>query len=623
MRELVQRFFGRNGDPDPGTVRPDSDTAPSGSVSEPGKSPDRNGFFRKLRFRQIPNTRERRETAGPQGHPEVSPEPGSNGNSTGDLPNKIAQSLQKILSGSSRAGHSSGTAGNSREPEDIVDLIIPRQDPYADLPPLPPFESDTACQILDRYWLKAPFSHVTICKDWEMDTRYEIREPKVTGKELIILEETYERLRTVLIYDSPSQRNRVQLDENEVKEIIRSFDPEITDERMDILVYYLTRNFTGYGKLDPFMYDEEIEDITCNGSAIPLFIYHRRFANLETNVVFGNEDLNKFVQKIAQKADKQMSLTSPLVDAALPGGARAQITYTDIISAKGSSFTIRKFKADPMTPVDLISIGTYDSELMAHIWLCVENRKSMIVVGGTASGKTSTMNAISFFIPQTTKIVSIEDTREIQLPHKNWLPMRTREGGKNLETGDVDMFTLLKTALRQRPEYIIVGEVRGAEAQTLFQAMNTGHTTFSTLHAGGVKEAINRLTHDPINVPEVMFGALDLMLIQGLQYKSGVGFRRCLSLNEMVVEGSEISWNPLFEWDARTDRFEQVYKTSPVLESIAYSHGWSDGDLAEQIRIRKKVLDRMIERKIAKVDEISHFINELRKNSEKCRASQE
>jgi flagellar protein FlaI len=506
--------------------------------------------------------------------------------------------------------------------DEIVDRIIGEHQQYEELPPLPPFTGVDESWVRDRYWLVPPFSYVNITKDWEMNTRYEIIEPKVTEKELIILEETYEQLRTLLIYDSPVKRES-ELDEEEVRSIIRSFDPKIPDDRTNILVYYLNRNFTGYGKLDPFMHDEQIEDITCNGAGIPIFIYHRKFANLETNIVFGNEELNKYVLKIAQKADKQMSLTSPLVDAALPGGARAQITYTDIISSKGSSFTIRKFKADPMTPVDLIVNGTYNSELMAHIWLCVENNKSMIVVGGTASGKTSTMNAISFFIPQTTKIVSIEDTREIQLPHRNWLPMRTREGGKNLDAGDVDMFLLLKTALRQRPEFIIVGEVRGAEAQTLFQAMNTGHTTYSTLHAGGVKEAINRLTHDPINVPSVMFEALNLMLIQGLQYNDGVGFRRCLSLNEMNVSEGDIRWSPLFEWNARTDRFDQVFTTSKTLDAIAYSHGWSPGELNAQVQVRKKLLDRMVEKKITCIDEISHFINELRKNSEQCRYSKE
>ena len=177
------------------------------------------------------------------------------------------------------------------------------------------------------------------------------------------------------------------------------------------------------------------------------------------------------------------------------------------------------------------------------------------------------------------------------------------------------MFTLLKASLRQRPEYIIVGEVRGEEAQTLFQAMNTGHTTFSTLHAGGVNEAINRLTHDPINVPNVMFGALDLMLIQGLQYRAGVGFRRCLSLNEIYVEGGNICWNPLYEWNLKTDAFDKVYEHSKTLEHIAYVNGWTAEDLQSQIAIRRDLLLRLVDRKVYDIDAISHHINELRKST--------
>lgn len=480
---------------------------------------------------------------------------------------------------------------------------------------LPPLDPDDEKWIIERYWLTPPFAYVKIVKNWEMDLEYVIVEPRVSEKEFILLEETYEELRNVLIYTSSASRETVAFDEGRVGEIIRSFDPEIDDERIGILMYYLRRNFAGFGKLEPLMHDENIEDITCNGKDVPIFVYHRKYANLATNIRFEDDELNKYALKIAQKANKQMSLTTPLVDAALPGGSRAQITYSDVISSKGSSFTIRKFKADPMTPVDLIALDTYSTELMAVIWLCVENSKSTIIVGGTASGKTSTMNAVSFFIPSIAKIVSIEDTREIQLPHKNWLPLKTREGGKNFDASDVDMFTLLKASLRQRPEFIIVGEVRGQEAQTLFQAMNTGHTTFSTLHAGGVKEAINRLTHDPINVPPVMFGALDLMLIQGLQYRAGVGFRRCLSLNEMYIEGGDIRWNPLYEWNLKTDGFDRVYERSRTLEHIAYTNGWSAEELQSRIETRKQILQRMVDRKVYDIDTISHFINELRKST--------
>ncbi|WP_338095676.1 type II/IV secretion system ATPase subunit [Methanorbis rubei] len=449
--------------------------------------------------------------------------------------------------------------------------------------------------MLDRYWLTPPYAYANIYRDEVSHIHYEIVEPKISEKELVVLEETFEHLRSMLVYDTVRKRGEFGLDLGMLRDVISTFDPEITSDRIGVLIYYLNRNFLGYSRLDPLMHDEKIEDITCNGADIPIFLYHRRFANVETNCLFDAVELNKYVLKLAQKADKQLSLTTPLIDAALPDGSRAQLTYSDIISSKGSSFTIRKFKVDPMTPADLIASNTYSADLMAHIWLAVENRKSMIIAGGTASGKTSTMNAASFFIPSVAKIVSIEDTREIQLPHTNWLPMKTRESVANVSgMGNISMFSLLKAALRQRPEYIIVGEVRGEEAQTLFQAMNTGHTTYSTLHAGNVKEAINRLTHNPINVPVAMFGALNLILVQSLLYGEGKGFRRCLSLNEISVGEGGINWQPLFTWDHLTDTFVKSYENSSVFDNIAYQNNWSREQLERKLAVRRTALEQMV-----------------------------
>ncbi|WP_338093465.1 type II/IV secretion system ATPase subunit [Methanorbis furvi] len=456
-------------------------------------------------------------------------------------------------------------------------------------------EFATEHEVLDRYWLTPPYAYTNIYRDEVSHIHYEIVEPKISEKELVVLEETFEHLRSMLVYDTVRKRGEFGLDLGMLRDVISTFDPEITPDRIGVLIYYLNRNFLGYSRLDPLMHDEKIEDITCNGADIPIFLYHRRFANVETNCLFDAIELNKYVLKLAQKADKQLSLTTPLIDAALPDGSRAQLTYSDIISSKGSSFTIRKFKVDPMTPADLIASNTYSADLMAHIWLAVENRKSMIIAGGTASGKTSTMNAASFFIPSVAKIVSIEDTREIQLPHTNWLPMKTRESVANVSgMGNISMFSLLKAALRQRPEYIIVGEVRGEEAQTLFQAMNTGHTTYSTLHAGNVKEAINRLTHNPINVPVAMFGALNLILVQSLLYGEGKGFRRCLSLNEITVGEVGINWQPLFTWDHLTDTFVKSYENSSVFDNIAYQNNWSREQLEAKLAVRRTALERMV-----------------------------
>ena len=502
-----------------------------------------------------------------------------------------------------------------KEKKSFSSLFAKKEKPVFEEPPvvleLPPFE--TEYEVVDRYWLTPPYAYANLYRDNYGNVHYQMVEPKLTEKELVVLEETYEQLKTILVYDNVRKKGEFELDRELCRELITGYDPKITPERRDTLIYYLNRNTLGYGRLDALLHDERIEDITCNGAGIPLFLYHRRFANVETDIVFDANELNKYVLKLAQKADKQVSLTTPLIDAALPEGSRAQITYSDIVSAKGSSFTIRKFKADPMTPAELVRGNTYSSELMAHIWLAVENQKSLIIAGGTASGKTSTMNAASFFIPSVSKIVSIEDTREIQLPHSNWLAMKTRESlGTQGSQGNISMFTLLKAALRQRPEYIIVGEVRGEEAQTLFQAMNTGHTTYSTLHAGNVKEAINRLINDPINVPVAMFGALNLVLVQSLLYGDGKGFRRCLSLNEIIVEEDKISWNPLFVWNNKTDKFDRVYERSVVFDNIAYQNNWTDAELSKRLETRRLALEKMAAEGKTSVADVDKAIIETR-----------
>lgn len=445
----------------------------------------------------------------------------------------------------------------------------------------------------EAYWLVQPYAYVAILQNREKERTYLVVEPELTPRERIILEETHETLRDVLVYDKPVGKGELELDYHEVEKVVRSYDPKINDERLDVLYYFLKRNLNGYGKIDPLMHDELLEDISCNGHDLPVFVHHRLYGSMPTTIQFEGEELNKFVLKLSQKADKQVSLTSPLLDAALPNGSRAQITYSDIISTKGSSFTIRKFRTDPMTPATLLSFNTYNPELMAFLWLALENRKSLIVVGGTASGKTSAMNAFSFFIPHNSKIVSLEDTREIQIPHKNWLPVQTRQASSMTDRGTIDLFDLLKASLRQRPEYIIVGEVRGSEAQTLFQAMNSGHTTLSTLHAGTIEEALNRLTNEPINVPPAMFGALDLIVVQTFHYREGRMIRRCDAIHEILLsEGDRLKWNTLYEYNPSNDGFLRKFTSSHTLKAIQYMHNWTDSELVYQLQLRKEFLTR-------------------------------
>lgn len=465
---------------------------------------------------------------------------------------------------------------------------------------------------LEWYWVAEPFSYVNIRRVGTAGFTYVVTEPAISQKEKTILRETHARLRDVIIYDELEKEKSVTIDPGVVRKIIREFDPLITEDRIQILYYYITRDLSGYGPLEVLMRDPALEDISCNGHGLPVFIFHRAYGSLPTNISFSESELNQFVLKLAQKANKQLSLSNPLADATLPDGARVQITYSEVVSTRGSSFTIRKFRAEPMTPVDLLRFGTFSPETLAFLWLAIEHHKSLLVVGGTASGKTSMMNAVSLFIPQNAKIVSLEDTREIQLPHKNWLPTQTRELNAEGLKGDIDMFSLLKACMRQRPEFIIVGEVRGREAQTLFQAMNSGHATLSTIHAGSVYEAINRLTHDPINVPSVMFQALDLVVVQSIYTLGKRRIRRNLSIHEIEVKKTgEIVPRLLYDWDIQSDTFIKKSDTSRVLDEIAFHCGWCEDELRRELKKREEFFAQAMKVKNPTIHDLANAIHDL------------
>jgi len=471
---------------------------------------------------------------------------------------------------------------------------------------------DPSLAILERYWVAEPYSYVKIERVRNEGFTYIVVEPPISQKEKTILLETYAQLRDIIIYDDVEKGKEERIDQAAVAKIIREFDPDITQDRVEILSYYIRRDLSGYGPLEVLMRDPALEDLSCNGHDLPVFIFHRAYGSLPTSIVFSEAELNQFVLKLAQKANKQISLSNPMVDATLPDGARVQITYSEVVSTKGSSFTIRKFRAEPMTPLDLIRYGTYNPEILAFLWLAIEHRKSLLVVGGTASGKTSMMNAVSIFIPQNAKIVSLEDTREIQLPHKNWLPTQTRELTVEGLKGDIDLFSLLKACMRQRPEYIIVGEVRGKEAQTLFQAMNSGHATLSTIHAGSVYEAINRLTHDPINVPPVMFQALDLVVVQSIYTLGKTRIRRCLTIHEIeVTKNGEINPILLYDWDIQKDTFPKRYEKSKVLTEIAFHCGWDEKELEHQLKKREEFLTWALEVEPPTLRDLANAIHDL------------
>jgi len=323
-----------------------------------------------------------------------------------------------------------------------------------------------------------------------------------------------------------------------------------------------------------------------------VFVYHGDYEQIISNVYHGETELDNFVTQLAQRSGKGISKRKPQVDATLPNGSRAQLTLGQEVSDHGTNYTIRQFKEVPFTPLDLINWNTFSLEQMAFFWLSIENHKNLIFAGGTASGKTTSLNAVSLFIPSSAKIVSIEDTREVELPQRNWIASVTRPSFTGDDDGDVDEFDLLEAALRQRPDYIVMGEIRGEEGRTLFQVMSTGHTTYTTFHADTVSEVIKRFTTEPINVSKTMFTALDLVSIQTQTIVDNNKVRRnkvLTEINHYDTEDDEINVQDVYEWQAETDQFLKMGESN-ILQDIKFERGWDEKQIEEELGKRRLIL---------------------------------
>ncbi|MEA3342617.1 MAG: type II/IV secretion system ATPase subunit [archaeon] len=392
--------------------------------------------------------------------------------------------------------------------------------------------------------------------------------------------------------------------EHLIDQIIRQYEMRLTPEQRQKYDYYLLRSFVELDQLQPLMNDPNIEDISCDGVNIPVFVYHRnpKFGSLKTSVVFrSKEELDDFVMKLAQRCGKTISVAEPVLQGALPDGSRVQATLETDIAKRGSNFTIRKFTKEPMTPIHLMEYGTLDAKVLAYLWFVIEHNKSILVCGPTASGKTTLLNALSLFIRPSMKIVSIEDTPELRLPHMHWIPEIAREGissytgGGERRLGEVSMFDLLRGALRQRPDYLIVGEVRGKEAFILFQAMATGHAGMSTMHADSLEKVIDRLTTPPIQLPSSLLETLDLIVFaKRLRYRNH-NVRRTTEVHEINYYDSDDKYldsSRVFKWNASLDTF-MFDEDSELLGRLCRDEGITESKLKSEILNRIKVLKWM------------------------------
>jgi len=472
------------------------------------------------------------------------------------------------------------------------------------------FDPPPGEELVDRYWVNAPYAHVVITYDDEESEHYYYAvEPELDDFELELLARTKVDIRDPLLYRTNEEPTAEETLRDELQTLLEQYGVNVSMRTFHALLYYLARDFRRFGRIDPLMHDPHIEDISCDGYDLPIFVYHDDYTDIETNVVYSAEDLDDFVIRLAQESGRHVSVGDPVVGTTLPDGSRVELALGEEVTPRGSAFTIRKYADEPFTPIDLIDYGTFSVEEMAYLWLCIENNKSLIFAGGTASGKTTSMNAVSMFIPPRAKVLTIEDTRELSLYHDNWLSSVTRQ--RLHEGSDIDMYDLLRSALRHRPEFIIVGEVRGDEAVTLFQAMNTGHTTFSTMHADSIETVINRLENEPINVPRAMVQSLDLLCIQTLTRVDGERVRRSQAIGEIGEidqRTGELDYSRAFTWDPESDTFE--HSDSNLLDEIQRERGWTRTERKREMRRRQRFLQLLSDLGTTDYREFTALVNE-------------
>ena len=483
---------------------------------------------------------------------------------------------------------------------------------------------DEIAEVDMRYTLIKSFADAHIAWDEDNDELvYKVEEPSLNVKE----EKMFSRIRKGL--EEKIETSLSSLDSKEetieyLKEKIDSIRKELgirmsSKEYMKIM-YYVYRDFVGLNEIEPLMHDPYIEDIGEDGTGVPLFIVHSKFGNLKTNIVFEDEEnLRSLVIKLAERCGKYISYANPIFDGSLPDGSRVNASLTRDVTSKGPTFSIRKFQETPYSAVDMIDMNSSNFEMMAYLWFVLEHDRSILVSGGTATGKTSFLNSIVTFIPPEEKIISIEDTRELQLPHENWIPSVARSGYSSQEE-DVSMYKLLKESFRQNPDYVIVGEVRGEEASVLFQGMSSGHPSLGTMHASSPSTVIKRLVTPPINLSPTLVETLDIIIIMNRAKEVSKNARRVQAIYEIekVEEGESARTNEVFSWTPVDDTFEfKGSDNSIVFDAIQRRYGYSRKEIKEEIQKRKKILKWMKSSGIEDFHEVSKIISEYYKDKKK------
>ena len=440
-------------------------------------------------------------------------------------------------------------------------------------------------EVIETYPVQPPFSRVTIASLPELGggRAYFIEEVQLTPEEQL----AFRKLMDIMSVEvEPPEEEGVDLNkyvEGEAERLAKKYGlmkriRKLGEGSWSKIVYYLQRDLIGFGPLHVIMSDRMIEDISVNGVGIPIYVWHRRYESMPTNLTIVDEaTLDNLLIKLTHLAQKHISTAFPLLDAMLPTKDRVAATFRREVSPKGSTFCIRRFREIPFSIVELIELGTLNEALAAYFWLLIENRMTMAVIGGTGVGKTSTLNALVSLVKPSMKVVTVEEIPELLLPHENWVQLVARPsyGLGMAKMGEISLFELVKVSLRYRPDYIVVGEIRGEEAFVLFQAMATGHGGLTTLHAESVDHAVKRLTSPPMNIAESYIPLINVMIVQERvqlpRPRAGLTFgRRVREVYEVLDYGR---YERIAFWDPINDTFVTDFRRSEMLRRIALRHG--------------------------------------------------
>lgn len=505
--------------------------------------------------------------------------------------------------------------------------------------PLPGFRLEKSTRIVELpkmdditkfnviYPLMEPFSYANI--KWDEDEKtviYNIIEPVLSEGEKKILGKVSEAVIQLVEVELTGMRETsqaIQYLQKQVNKVLKDFGLRLTQNQYVKIMYFVYRNFIGYNEIDGLMQDPNIEDISCDGVDTPVFIVHRKYGSVKTNIAFDNVDrLKEFVIKLAERGGRYVSYAEPILNSSLPDGSRVSATIAGDVATRGPTFTIRKFGEKPLSPVEQIQLNTANAELLTYFWYLVEQGANILFVGPTATGKTTFLNSVCMFIPPEKKIVSIEDTREIRVPHEHWISGLARTGfgiptATGEKYGEVTMFDLLRESFRQNPDYVIVGETRGKEAYVMFQGMASGHISFSTFHANSVDAVVKRLTSPPIELSPTLIESLNVVTIMAhTKEKNQRRVKEVVEIISVDPRTEEVKTNLVFLWDPVTDTINKV-NNSQIIPKLVESKGGNIEDTKDDLERRKTVLEWLVSKDIKDYLEVVRYINMFYKEPEK------